>query len=265
LLARAFGREEAAGIPGGLFVIIGSFWGDLRVPLGFRVAFEDSGVFRMELHGGGHIGFELPKFGDLIRHAVPKLIEGVVAPVVVFYIALAALGQTGAIIVAVAWVFGAIAIRLVRRHPVPGALMLAALGVIARAALAFGSGNPKLFFLQPTLGTLLVSCTFLASVPLGRPMAQKIATDLMPLPEALLAHGRVRQLFQRLSLLWAAVFFVNATFSLWLLWHESLETFLWLRTSVVALLWVAAFAVSLHGFHRCLAKVNSERRIPVLV
>ncbi|GAB3652991.1 hypothetical protein GCM10027589_10850 [Actinocorallia lasiicapitis] len=218
----------------------------------------------MELHGGRH-AFELPQFGALLRHALPRLIEGVVAPVVVFYLALFALGQTGAIIVAVIWVFGAIGFRLLRGHPVPGALMLAGLGVAARAALAFGSGNAKLFFLQPTLGTLLVSGTFLASVPLGRPMAQKIATDLMPLPAALLAHCRVRRFFQRISLLWALVFFVNATFSLWLLWHESLETFLWLRTSVVAVLWVAAFAVSICGFQRCLQDVNAERRELVLV
>ncbi|GAA3206560.1 VC0807 family protein [Actinocorallia longicatena] len=212
-----------------------------------------------------HGAFELPRIGVLLRHALPRIIEGIIAPVVVFYIALVALGQTGAVIVAVAWVFGAIAVRMARGHAVPGALILAGLGVTARAALAFGSGNPKLFFLQPTLGTLLVSGTFLASVPLGRPMAQKIATDMMPLPEAFLAHGRVRQFFLRISLLWALVFFVNATFSLWLLWHESLETFLWLRTSVVALLWVAAFGVSLHGFQRCLRQVNAEKRLPVLV
>ncbi len=211
----------------------------------------------MEPHVNGHT-FELPAFGALLRHALPRFLEGVLAPVAVFYLALLALGQTGAVAAAVLWVFGGIALRLARRGPVPGTLMLAALGVSARAVLAFGTGNPKLFFLQPTLGTLLVSMTFLASVPLGRPMAQKVATDLVPLPEAFLAHGRVRRFFLRLSLLWALVFFANAAFSLWLLWHESLETFLWLRTSVVALAWVAAGAVSLLGFRRIVARVGRE-------
>jgi len=218
----------------------------------------------MDLRADVH-AFELPKFKVLLRHAVPRFVEGVIAPVVVFYVALVALGQTGAVVVAVAWVFGAIAIRLARRNPVPGALMLAALGVTARAALAVGSGNPKLFFLQPTLGTLLVSGAFLASVPLGRPMAQKIATDLVPLPEAFLAHGRVRQFFLRISLLWALVFLVNAAVSLWLLFHESLDTFLWVRTSLVTVLWIAAMGVSLMGFRRCMARVNAERKTPVLV
>lgn len=215
----------------------------------------------MDLHVTGH-AFELPRFQVLLRHALPRFLEGVLAPVAVFYLALLVLGQTGAVIVAVLWVFGGIALRLVRRGPVPGTLMLAALGVSARAALAFGTGNPKLFFLQPTLGTLLVSAVFLASVPLGRPMAQKVATDLVPLPDAFLAHGRVRRFFLRLSLLWALVFFANAAFSLWLLWHESLETFLWLRTSVVGVVWVAAGAVSLLGFRRIVERVGGEVVVP---
>jgi len=216
----------------------------------------------MEPHVTGH-AFELPGFRSLLRHALPRFAEGVVAPVAVFYLALLVLGQTGAVAVAVLWVFGGVACRLVRRGPVPGTLMLAALGVSARAVLAFGTGNPKLFFLQPTLGTLLVGALFLASVPLGRPMAQKVATDLVPLPDAFLAHGRVRRFFLRLSLLWSLVFFANAVFSLWLLWHESLETFLWLRTSVVAAAWAAAGAVSLLGFRRIVDRVGGEAAVPV--
>ncbi|GAA2737189.1 VC0807 family protein [Actinocorallia aurantiaca] len=216
----------------------------------------------MELHVTGHT-FELPRFRVLLRHALPRFVEGVIAPVAVFYLALLLLGQGGAVAVAVLWVFGGIALRLVRRGPVPGTLMLAALGVSARAVLALGTGNPKLFFLQPTLGTLLVGTVFLASVPLGRPMAQKVATDLVPLPDAFLAHDRVRRFFLRVSLLWALVFFANAVFSLWLLWHESLETFLWLRTSAVGLAWVAAGAVTLLGFRRIVDRVGSEIAVPV--
>lgn len=215
----------------------------------------------MELHVTGHT-FELPRFRVLLRHALPRFVEGVIAPVAVFYLALLLLGQSGAVAVAVLWVFGGIVLRLVRRGPVPGTLMLAALGVSARAVLALGTGNPKLFFLQPTLGTLLVGTVFLASVPLGRPMAQKVATDLVPLPDAFLAHDRVRRFFLRVSLLWALVFFANAVFSLWLLWHESLETFLWLRTSAVGLAWVAAGAVTLLGFRRIVDRVGSEIAVP---
>ncbi|GAB2852780.1 hypothetical protein GCM10022221_60290 [Actinocorallia aurea] len=203
-------------------------------------------------------GFTLPPFGQMLRHAAPRFTEGVLAPVAVFYLALLALGQTGAVFVAVGWVFAAIAWRAVRRQPVPGTLFLAAIGVCARAALAFGTGDPRLFFLQPTLGTLAVGAVFLCSVPLGRPMAQKVATDLVPLPPEFLAHAGVRRFFLRISLLWALVFFTNALFSLWLLFHESLETFLLLRTSVVALLWIAAAAVTLIGFRRAMTLATAR-------
>jgi hypothetical protein len=99
---------------------------------------------------------------------------------------------------------------------------------------------------------------FLASVPLRRPLAQKVATDMVPMPEAFLRHARVRQFFLRISLLWSLVFFTNALFSLWMLFHESIGTFLWVRTSVVALLGAAAAAVSVLGFRRCLRHVNGE-------
>jgi intracellular septation protein A len=205
-----------------------------------------------------HHGFELPCLARLLRHALPRFVEGVIAPVAVFYAAFALLGLTGGLVAAVSWVYGGIAWRYWRGHGVPAMLMLAALGVTVRAVLAAITGSPVVYFLQPTLGTLLVSMAFLASVPLGRPLAQKVATDMVPMPEAFLEHARVRQFFLRISLLWALVFLANAVFSLWMLFHESIGTYLWVRTSTVALLGAAAAAVSVLGFKRCLRHVNGE-------
>ncbi|REF00108.1 VC0807 family protein [Thermomonospora umbrina] len=203
-------------------------------------------------------GFELPRLTAMLWHALPRFVEGVIAPVAVFYAAFALLGLNGALIAAVVWVYGGIGWRLARGHGVPGMLVLAALGVTVRAALAAVTGSPVVFFLQPTLGTLLVSMTFLASVPLRRPLAQKIATDMVPMPEAFLGHERVRRFFLRISLLWSLVFLVNAAVSLWMLFHESIGTYLWVRTGLVAVLGAAAVAVSVLGFRRCLRHVNGE-------
>ncbi|XVQ14473.1 VC0807 family protein [Spirillospora sp. CA-255316] len=203
-------------------------------------------------------GFELPRLTCMLRHALPRFVEGVIAPVAVFYAALVLLGLNGALVAAVSWVYGGIAWRYWRGHGVPAMLLLAALGVTVRAVLAAVTGSPVVYFLQPTLGTLLVSMAFLASVPLRRPLAQKVATDMVPMPEAFLKHARVRQFFLRISLMWSLVFFANALFSLWMLFHESIGTYLWVRTSVVALLGAAAAAVSVLGFRRCLRHVNGE-------
>ncbi|ACY98169.1 MULTISPECIES: VC0807 family protein [Thermomonospora] len=202
-------------------------------------------------------GFELPPLTVMLRCALPRFIEGVIAPVAVFYAAFVLLGLNGGLVAAVLWVYGGIAWRKVRGHPVPGMLLLAALGVTVRAALAAATGSPVVYFLQPTLGTLLVSMTFLASVPLNRPLAQKIATDMVPMPEAFLRQERVRRFFLRISLLWALVFAANAAISLWVLFHESIGTYLWVRTGLVTALGAAAAGVSILGFNRCLRHVGA--------
>ncbi|MBW8487094.1 VC0807 family protein [Actinomadura parmotrematis] len=211
-----------------------------------------------EQRTGGHHGFEPPRLTSMLRHALPRFVEGVIAPVAVFYAAFALLGLNGGLVAAVAWVYGGIAWRYARGHGVSAMLLLAAVGVTARAVLAAATHSAVIYFLQPTLGTLTVAVTFLASVPLGRPLAQKVATDMVPMPEAFLRHARVRRFFLRISLLWSLVFFVNAVISLWMLFHESIGTFLWVRTGLVAALGAAAVAVSVWGFRRCLLHVNGD-------
>ncbi|MQY09175.1 VC0807 family protein [Actinomadura macrotermitis] len=208
--------------------------------------------------GAGHHAFELPRLTAMLRHALPRFVEGVIAPVAVFYAAFALLGLNGALIAAVAWVYGGIGWRYARGHGVPAMLLLAAVGVTVRAVLAAVTHSAVVYFLQPTLGTLMVAVTFLASVPLGRPLAQKVATDMVPMPEAFLRHDRVRRFFLRISLLWSLVFFVNAVLSLWMLFNESIGVYLWVRTGLVAALGAAAVGVSVWGFRRCLHHVNGE-------
>jgi hypothetical protein len=203
--------------------------------------------------------FEMPRLTILLRHALPRFVEGVLAPVAVFYAALVVLGFHGALIAAVGWVYVGVLWRLVRRRPVPGTLLLAAIGVTARAVVSAVTGSVVIYFLQPTFGTLIVSMTFLASVPLGKPLAQKLAVDMVPLPDAFLEHERVRQFFLRISLLWSMVLLANVGITLWLLLSQSIGVFLWVRTGVVAGLGAAAIAVSIFSFRRLLRRVNAER------
>jgi hypothetical protein len=212
--------------------------------------------------GGGHHHFELPRIRALLLHALPRFAEGVVAPVAVFYAALALLGLNGALAAAVAWVYGGIIFRFLRGHPVSGMLLLAAVGVTVRAGLAAATHSAVIYFLQPTLGTLMVSMAFLASVPLRRPLAMKLARDMVPIPEAFFRHDKVRQFFLRISLLWSMVLFVNVGLSLWMLFTESIGTYLWLRTSMVVGLGAVGVGVSVLGFKRLLRHVNREPAAP---
>ncbi|MGH3242174.1 MAG: VC0807 family protein [Spirillospora sp.] len=211
-----------------------------------------------EGHHGPHHGFELPRVTALLMHALPRFVEGVIAPVAVFYAALTLLGLNGALVAAVAWVYGGIIYRFVRGHPVSGMLMLAAVGVTVRAATAAATHSAVVYFLQPTLGTLIISLSFLASVPLGRPLAMKLARDMAPIPEAFLKHARVHQFFLRISLLWSMVLFTNVAVSLWMLFNESISMYLWFRTGIVAGLGAIGVAVSVWGFRRVVRHVNRE-------
>ncbi|WP_243708633.1 VC0807 family protein [Actinomadura sp. GC306] len=222
-------------------------------PAGLTRAPESAGG-----HGAGHIAFELPKIPALLMHALPRFVEGVIAPVVVFYVALVLLGLTGALVAAVAWVYGGILYRYVRGHPVSGMLLLAAVGVTVRAALSAATGSAVVYFLQPTLGTLCVSMAFLASVPLGKPLAMKLAKDMAPIPDAFYKHDRVRRFFLRISLLWSAVLMANVGVSLWMLFSQSISMYLWIRTGVVAGLGAAGIIASVWGFKRVVRHVNRE-------
>ena len=70
------------------------------------------------------------------------------------------------------------------KERLPGVLVIAALGLTARSVVALASGSSGLFvyFLQPSLATALVGGAFLFSVPLGRPLAEKLAHDFVPMP-----------------------------------------------------------------------------------
>ncbi|MER7134082.1 VC0807 family protein [Streptosporangium saharense] len=199
----------------------------------------------------------LPRLTALVRQAVPKLLEGVVAPLAVFYAALALLGLNGALIAAVSWVYAGVGWRLVRRIRVPGTMVLAAIAITVRALLGLWSGSAVVYFLQPELGTICISMAFLASVRLNRPLAQKLTLDYIHLPSAVLRHERVRRFFARITLLWAFVLLANSSVSIWLLLHQSIGTYLLVRTSVVALISGLAAAVSVYAFRRVLRRLST--------
>jgi intracellular septation protein A len=190
----------------------------------------------------------LPGLRATARHAGRSLIEGTIAPLIVFYGGLQLAGLTGAIVLGLAWAVGTIVVRRVQRQPIPGILILTTVAFAARGAVALATDSVFVYFLQPTLGTLLVAAAFLVSVPLGRPLARRFAHDFVPLPEQLNAADWLDRFFLRISLLWAFVFLANGLISLWLLLSQSVGTFLVARTAVSTGLTVAAIAGSALAF-----------------
>ncbi|GAA1772432.1 hypothetical protein GCM10009734_96640 [Nonomuraea bangladeshensis] len=207
-----------------------------------------------------HPPVTLPRLGALAREAAPKLLEAVVAPLAVFYLAMVVLGIKWALIATVAWVYLGVAWRLVRRVKVPATMFLAAFAITVRALVSLWTGTWMWFFIQPELGTICISMAFLASVRLNRPLVQKLTLDYIHLPSAVLKHERIRRFFARITLLWAFVLLTNSTLSIALAVYESLRgslgAFMILRTSAVAVISGLAIAFSIWAFKRVLRRLH---------
>jgi hypothetical protein len=192
----------------------------------------------------------IPRPGGLLRHAAPRVIEGFVAPVGVFLLALHFLDVLGAVVAGLAFAYALIAWRLVARRPVPGLVVLGAVTITARSAIAIATGSTFLYFLQPMLGTALVAASFLASVLVGRPLAARLARDFCPIPEHVAAAAPMRRFFVQITLLWAVTELVIAAVAFTLLVSESVGVFVVTRTVSSVLLTAVAIGLSVGWFQR---------------
>ena len=186
----------------------------------------------------------------LARHGLPRIVEGVLAPLGLFYLFLALTGVSGAIWAALGWSYSAVALRLVLRRPVPGLLVLAALATTARTALAFVAKSSFVYFLQPSLATAGLGVVFLASAVAGQPLAQRLASDFVLLPHTLMAHPAIKRVFVQITLLWAATNLISATGAVVLLVSTPIATYMAAKTCLGAALTALAVVASTLLFKR---------------
>ena len=203
----------------------------------------------------------------IARHAGRNLAEATFLPMAIFYTALLTIGVWGALWVALAYTWGAVVLKSVRGKRVPGILVLGAIGLTVRTAIAMASGSVFVYFLQPTLTAFVVGAAFCASVALGRPLAARLAGDFCPLTPEVLARPAARRLCNRLSLLWGGVNLLNALLAIWLLTSQPVATFLWTKTVMSLTLTGIAAAISItSGLRLARAEgVIPERRTVVVL
>jgi hypothetical protein len=194
--------------------------------------------------------FRLPPLRDVARHALPTVIEGTVLPVLVFWLAIRLLGPWPALLVGLGWVYGCVIRRIVLRRPVPGVFVVAAVTATCRVVVAISTHSLVLYFLQPSLGTVLMSGAFLVSVLLRRPLAARLARDFCPFPEPFFERQWVRAFFLRISLLWSFVLIANAVVTVWLALSQSAQVIALARPGCAAALTVAAIGASAWHFQR---------------
>jgi intracellular septation protein A len=208
------------------------------------------------------VHLQIPDLRTVVRHAAPRFIEGTVVPLVLFVVLLRVVGVWGAMVAGLAWVYTAIAVRLVMRKRVPGILMLGAVTLTARTIITAVSGSIVVYFLQPSLGTMLVAGAFLLSVPLDRPLAGRLANDFCPLPDDMHANLHVRRFFRQISLLWAFAQAANAAITVYLLFSQSLGTFVVLRSVVSSSVTITAIVASALWFKRSMKRNGIHVQLP---
>lgn len=201
-------------------------------------------------HGSGKQGslLLLPHPLKALRHALPVVLEGVVGPLVLFYLLLVLSGFRGALIAALTWSYLALGRRLFRGERVSMLLLFGTILITLRTVIAFITGSAFLYFAQPTAGTVIISLALLGSAAVGRPFTQRFAHDFCPMDPAMMKRPLVRQFFIRISVLWASVLMVNAGLVFWLLVSSSLRSFVLERSAVTYGLTAIAIFCSIAGF-----------------
>lgn len=186
----------------------------------------------------------------VLRRGGPRLLEASIIPSLIFYTALA-WGSIGwAYLAAIAWTYGCVTRRLVGGEQVTGVLVLAAVSITIRTALAVGSGSTFVYFAQPIIGTVITGAVFLVSIALGRPLIAKLAHDFWPITPEQAEIPRVRTLMRSLTLLWAGVNLATATMTFILLMSLPLTTFVAAKQVSGLAITLTAIALTIAWSHR---------------
>ena len=190
----------------------------------------------------------LPPLRSMAIGAVPRLVEGVLAPTAIFLVLLHFFGVPAAIVGGFLWSASVIVIRRMLGRRIP-ALVMVGVGVLfLRTVLSLATGSSFLYFLQPTLGTAVAGIVILSSAVLGQPVVLRIARDFCPLPEDTMSDVHLRRFFLGISLLWGVTQLINAGVTLWLLVSQSVGTYVVARTAMSWGLTAAVIGVTVGWF-----------------
>ena len=190
----------------------------------------------------------------LLRHALPVILESVVAPFAAYYCLLLISGFRGALLSALAWSYFLIGRRLRRHERVSTLLMLGTALLTLRTIVAFATDSAFVYFIQPTVSAFLASFMLVLTALAGRPFTQRFTHDFCPLTPELLARPSVHRFFIRVSFLWAVAMFLNGAIVLGLLLTASTRAFPLERSGATLSVTAAAIFFSVSWFARSMRR-----------
>ncbi|HTR71485.1 MAG TPA: VC0807 family protein [Mycobacteriales bacterium] len=171
-----------------------------------------------------------PRVGAVVRKIAKTLAVATIVPTALFYVGLVTAGLWVALLVALAWCYGAAAWRLRTKQPTSILLWLTVAGLSGKTILAFATGSTLIYFIQPALADTLVAVVFVVSLGTARPAVARLAAEFYPVTSDVAGRPGVRTLFTRLTVLWAGICAAKAGVTLWLLHTLSVTGFVTAKT-----------------------------------
>lgn len=185
-----------------------------------------------------------PQLRDVVARVAMSLATAVVVPTAFFAATLTIFNITTAVLVALAWMAGAMCWRWTANRPVSGLLLLAVGIMTVKTGVTLATGNTFIYFVQPVFVDLVVATVFLGSLWSARPIVARLAPDFYPMSAAVAASPAVRRLFRRLTLLWGLVILVKGTVTFWLLSSLSTIDFVLIKGGAIIALTLTAAVVT---------------------
>ena len=197
-------------------------------------------VYRHSASGLAH----RPCMKAIMRRLTANLIVACAVPALLFYLTLVVFDISIAVLTALAWCYGAVVWRWATKRAPSGLLALTVAVMTTRTALVLATGNTFIYFVQPVVANGVVALIFLLSLATTRPVAARLASDFYPMDHDLAARPRIRQLFSRLTAMWAVVCVTKGIVSLWLLQSQSLVNFVMIKNIAIFSMTFVAIAIS---------------------
>jgi hypothetical protein len=195
-----------------------------------------------------------PRLKVIIGRLAANLAVACAIPAALFSVALVSFNMTVAVLVALAWAYGAVAWRRATNRPSSGLLLVMATVLTIRTVFTLATGDTFVYFFQPIVSDGTVALVFFMSLATARPVVARLAADFYPMDAEVATRPRIRRLFWRLTLMWALVGLVKAAGSYWLLQSQSLVDFVVIKNIAVISLTVLAVVVTVTASARVARK-----------
>jgi hypothetical protein len=186
----------------------------------------------------------LPRLDAIASRVASSLTIACVIPGTLLYFTMVWANVTAAVLIALAWTYGAITWRWATNRSPSGLLALSGVVMTLRTITVLMTGNTFVYFFQPILANVAVAALFFLSLLTDRSVAARLAPDFIPMSDQLADRPRVRRLCRQLTLFWAVICLVKGAVSWWLLESQSLTNFVMIKSITIISLTLLAVAVT---------------------